>query len=262
MEFEIIDFHTHPFTCDDNNLCPYASHCNMTPYTTIELMDTHNVINFCGSVICFKDREGHENQWQTVKQSNDLALELAKKYDGRYIPGFHVHPSYVRESCEEVERMGKLGIKLLGELVPYIHGWPAQDYTTKELDEILDVAASYNMVVSFHSSTSKFADMIKKHPDITFVGAHPDEYNEYMFHLELLKECDNYYLDLSGYGVFRQNMLRYGIDKVGVEKFIFGSDYPTCSLPMYIGAVLLDTGITDTEKEYIFLKNAKRLLNL
>ena len=57
-------------------------------------------------------------------------------------------------------------------------------------------------------------------------------------------------------------MLRYGIDKVGVEKFIFGSDYPTCSLPMYVGAVLLDSGITDTEKEYIFSKNTKRILNL
>ena len=57
-------------------------------------------------------------------------------------------------------------------------------------------------------------------------------------------------------------MLRYGIDRVGVEKFIFGSDYPTCSLPMYIGAILLDSGISDNEKEYIFSKNAKRILNL
>ena len=260
--FEIIDFHTHPYTYDKNNLCPYASHCGMTPDTTIELMDTHNVSKFCGSVICFKDRESHKTQWETVKLSNDLALQLADKYNGRYIPGFHVHPSYVKESCEEIERMHKAGVKLIGELVPYIHGWPAQDYTTKELDEILDVAASYNMVVSFHSSTSVFADMIKKHPDIIFVGAHPGEYEAYMEHLELLKKYDNYFLDLSGYGVFRQNMLRYGIDKVGVEKFIFGSDYPTCSLPMYVGAVLLDSGITDTEKEYIFSKNTKRILNL
>ena len=80
--------------------------------------------------------------------------------------------------------------------------------------------------------------------------------------LELLKKYDNYYIDLSGYGVFRQHMLRYGIDKVGVEKFIFGSDYPTCSLPMNLGAVLLDTSITDTEKEFILSKNAKRILGL
>lgn len=262
MQFEIIDFHTHPFTCHENNICSYSEHCNMTVDTTFELMKLHNVSKFCGSVICMQNKFGLENAWEAIKLSNNTALSLAKKYDGQYIPGFHIHPNYIKESCEEIERMGKNGVKLIGELVPYIHSWNSEDYTSKELDEILDVAKDYNMLVSFHSSNSIFEDMIKKHPDITFVGAHPDEYNRYMYHLELLKKYDNYYLDLSGYGIFRQNMLRYGIDKVGMEKFLFGSDYPTCNLPMYIGAILLDYGISDKEKEYILSKNAKRILNL
>lgn len=262
MQFEIIDFHTHPFSENANNLCSYGEHCYMSAMTTIELMDFHNVSKFCGSVICMQDKYKLDTPWQAVKLSNDTALELVKKYEGRYIPGFHIHPHYIRESCEEIERMHKAGVRLIGELVPYIHGWGTEDYIEKGLDEILDVAKDYNMLVSFHSSNSDFYDMISKHPDITFVGAHPDEYERYMYHLELLKKFDNYFLDLSGYGIFRQNMLRYGIDKVGVEKFIFGSDYPTCNLPMYIGGILLDSSITDTEKEYIFSKNAKHLLNL
>ena len=262
MPFEIIDFHTHPFTCNKNNICSYAKHCKMTSDTTLELMNEHNVSKFCGSVICMQNKFGLDNPWQAVKLSNDTALELSKIYNERYVPGFHIHPHYIRQSCEEIERMNKEGVKLIGELVPYIHNWTAEDYTVKELDEILDIAKDYNMTVSFHSSNSIFEDMIKKHPQITFVGAHPDEYDRYMYHLELLKKYDNYYIDLSGYGIFRQNMLRYGIDKVGVEKFLFGSDYPTCSLPMYIGAILLDSSISDTEKEYIFSKNAKRILNL
>lgn len=262
MQFEIIDFHTHPFTENANNLCSYSGHCHMSIDTTIELMDYHNVSKFCGSVICMQDKYKLNKPWHAVKLSNDKALELAKTYQGRYIPGFHIHPHYIRESCAEIERMNKAGVKLIGELVPYIHGWGSEAFTAKGLDEILDVAHYYNMIVSFHSSDSDFEEMISKHPNITFVGAHPDEYNRYMYHLELLKKYDNYYLDLSGYGIFRQHMLRYGIDKVGVEKFIFGSDYPTCNLPMYIGAILLDSSITDSEKEYIFSKNARKLLNL
>ena len=37
---------------------------------------------------------------------------------------------------------------------------------------------------------------------------------------------------------------------------------PTCNPAMFIGGVLLDSLITDNEREMIFSKNAKRLLNL
>lgn len=133
MQFDIIDFHTHPFTCHKNNLCSYSEHCNMTVDTTIDLMNVHNVSKFCGSVICMQNSFNLENAWQAVKLSNDTALELAEIYNGRYIPGFHIHPHYITESCEEIERMNKAGVKLIGELVPYIHHWSSEDYTIKEL---------------------------------------------------------------------------------------------------------------------------------
>lgn len=261
MDFEIIDFHTHPFNSSKNNICPYGEHCGMTEDTTLELMDIHNVSKFCGSVICRKSEYELENDWQAVRMSNDTALKLMKKYNGRYIPGFHIHPGYVRESCEEIEKMSKLGLNLIGELVPYMHGWGEDGYNHKNIDEILDVAQDYNMVVSFHSDNN-YRRMTDNHPKLKFIVAHPDEYGYYMNNLDILKKSENVYLDISGYGVFRQNMLRYGIDKVGVHKFIFGSDYPTCSLSMYIGAVLLDTGINDEEKKCIFSKNIKRILSI
>ena len=53
------------------------------------------------------------------KKNNDTALELKKVYGDFYIPGFHIHPAYQEESVSEIKRMDKLGIKLIGELVPY-----------------------------------------------------------------------------------------------------------------------------------------------
>jgi predicted TIM-barrel fold metal-dependent hydrolase len=104
--------------------------------------------------------------------------------------------------------------------------------------------------------------MVKNHKDVVFVAAHPGEYGDFMRHVERMKMSENYYLDLSGYGLFRHGMLRRAIDEVGVERILFGSDFPTCSPAMYIGGVLLDELITDEEKEMIFSQNAKRLLKI
>ena len=73
---------------------------------------------------------------------------------------------------------------------------------------------------------------------------------------------ENYYLDLSGYGMFRYGMLRKAIDSFGIDRILFGSDYPTCHPGMYLGGVLFDNLVTDTEKEKIFFENAKKLLKL
>ena len=92
--------------------------------------------------------------------------------------------------------------------------------------------------------------------------AHPGEYGAFMRHVERMKLSENYYLDVSGYGIFRHGMLRHAIDAFGAERILYGSDYPTCNPAMYIGGVLLDSLISDSEKELIFAKNAKRLLGL
>ena len=57
-------------------------------------------------------------------------------------------------------------------------------------------------------------------------------------------------------------MLRRAINAFGIDRILFGSDFPTCNPAMYIGGVLLDELITDTEKEKIFSLNAKRLLKI
>lgn len=235
----------------------------MTSENTVTYLKGLGISRICGSVICRNTEQetSYNNEWEMISDSNKRAVALKKKYDGFYIPGFHVHPKYVRESCDEIERMSKQGMRLIGELVPYLHGW--SDYSCKEFDEILDAATQYHMVVNFHSMDNDHMDkMVRKHPNTVFVAAHPNEYSDYMRHLNRMKMSEHYYLDLSGTGLFRYGMLRHGIDECGIERFLFGSDYPTCSPAMFIGGILLDTMITDKEKEMIFAGNAKRLLGL
>lgn len=257
MNYEIIDFHTHPFYTEEENICIYRKDSGMALDSSVQYLKDLGITKICGSVIC---REG-ENPWEMIAKSNDRALEIREKLGDFYIPGFHVHPSYVEQSCREIERMHSLGVRLVGELVPYYHGW--QDYSCSAFDEILDAAEQYGMAVSFHSLDDDQMDaMVKKHPDLVLVAAHPNTMEHYQRHLDRMKLSKNYYLDLSGTGLFRHRMLRYGIDQCGADRFLFGTDFPVCNPAMYVGGVLMDGLLTEEEKQMILVGNAKRLLKL
>ena len=260
--YEIIDFHIHPFIDKKNNICAHKDYLNMSTDETRRLFSSFGVIRVCGSVLNDKSkRSACANVWEYIVEENNIALKLRDYYGDFYIPGFHVHPDFVDESIDEIRRMHSLGVHLVGELCPYSHEW--KDYSCDSFSKILDEAEKYNMVVSFHSMGEDEMDkMVQAHPGITFVAAHPGEYPSFMRHLARMKMSENYYLDLSGYGIFRQGMLRHAIDEVGADRFLFGSDFPTCNLAMYIGGVLLDDSISDEEKRMIFSQNAKRILKL
>lgn len=263
MQYEIIDFHTHPFDNRATNICAHKAYLPMSAEYTETYLKGLGISRICGSVLCreIENVSHYNNAWEMIADSNKRALALQKQYGDFYIPGFHVHPNYIKESCAEIEKMHRLGIRLIGELVPHTHNW--SDYSCKEFDEILDVATQYEMVVNLHSlDNDQMDEMVRKHPKTTFVAAHPGEYANYMRHLDRMKMSAHYYLDLSGTGLFRHGMLRHGIDAFGAERFLFGSDYPTCNPAMFVGGVVLDTSITDNEKTLILAGNAKRLLRL
>ena len=263
MKYEIIDFHTHPFNDSATNICAHKEHLDMSAEGTVEYLKGLGVSRICGSIICRnrQDVSYYNNAWEMIADSNKRALELQQQYGNFYVMGFHVHPDYVQESCDEIEKMYKLDVRLIGELVPYSHGWC--DYSSKAFDEILDVATQYGMVVNLHTmEQDQMDEMVRKHPKTIFVAAHPGEYSSYIRHMNRMKMSENYHLDLSGTGLHRHGMLRCGIDDFGVERFIFGSDYPTCNPAVFIGGVALDTLLSEEEKAIIFAGNAKRLLGL
>ncbi len=255
MDFEIIDFHMHPFIEQKNNFCVYKECMNMDYKTIIEEMEEAGISCFCGSVID-RDYKGFE----TLKNCNREALKLKEIYGEKYIPGFHVHPDFIEESIKEVELAGYENIKIIGELVPYMHGW--EDYSCKGFSEILDFISKYDMIVSIHTMNFEHMEkMAAEHKNIKFVFAHPGERENVLKHINIMKKLDNVYLDLSGTGLFRYGVVRYLSDKVGAERILFGTDYPIGNLKMYVNGVLGER-LSSNEKELIFSGNAKRLLSI
>ena len=256
-DFGIIDFHTHPFATFEQNICSYKREVGVSTEEPREYMNNLGIPHICGSVIKLPIRPNDD--WEQVKILNDTALSLAEKYNGFYVPGFHIHPRYLDESLEEMKRMHSLGVNIVGEIVPYFFGW--DDYSSPEMDKILDLALEFNMIFSLHTMNEPTVDkMVEKHPDNIIVAAHPGEYNSLMMHLKRMEMSKNYYLDLSGTGIFRQGLLAYGIKKFGAERFLFGTDFPVCNPAAYVGGVAMDSLISDEDKEKVLFGNADRLL--
>lgn len=256
---KIIDFHTHPFCKDSENTCMYKESLLFDENFFEKDLKAAGVSHICGSVIEPKTYQ-LDYGFEPFRVLNREALQLSETMKGYYTPGIHVHPSFIKQSCEELEYMHSKGVNLIGELVPYMHSW--SDYSCKGLSEILDVAESFGMVVSYHSmDDNQMEQMIAAHPKVVFVAAHPNEKNNYLLHIERMKKYSNAFLDLSGTGLFRYGMLKYGVEKVGVERFLFGTDYPICNPSMYIHAVEYEH-ISEDAKEAIFHGNAERLLNI
>ena len=118
------------------------------------------------------------------------------------------------------------------------------------------------MVFSFHTDWSwDLEPIIKAHPGLIFVAAHPGEKESVGRHIERMRKFDNYCLDISGTGILRLGMLEHMVGNVGADRILFGTDYPISNHDLYVHCVRT-ARISDADKEKIFHLNAERLLGL
>ncbi len=259
-DIEIIDFHTHPFSMTENNICAYRHEFEMKPEESFDVMRSFGISRMCGSAIRLERLEEFKSPLEQFRADNREILKIRDMSDGFVIPGVHIHPDYVEESIEELVLMHSLGVRLVGELVPYLQSW--ERYDRDGLHAILDTAARLGMAVSFHNMAEDSIDeMVGRHPDVQFVAAHPGEYNSVVENAERMLKYGNLSLDISGTGVFRLHAVRYLVEKVGSDRILFGSDYPICNPGVYIGGLLAEP-LRDGDFENIFSGNAKRILGI
>jgi len=253
----VIDFHAHPMY--DCHLPTHGVDITL-PRFRDDLL-SNGITQTCGSVIyrSIQNRPLEEYE-EIIPCLNDQALACRAFLGDFYIPGIHVHPAFVDLSCREIERCHAQGVRLIGELVPYMMRW--KEYACKGFLEIMEYARQLNMVVSMHPSTPD--DMLafsQAMPGLTIVWAHLGGYGHYEHHLDLLRRFENVHFDISAHGTDFDCTLRRTIDQVGCDRLLFGTDYPGIG-PAYDLAAVRFEPLTDSEREAILFKNAARLLRL
>ncbi len=253
---KIIDFHTHPFILEEDNIKRYKETSDSTDAVIWEDTRRAGIDIICGAVLHVTGKTSLEN----MQVSNAHALLLAREHPGKYVPGILINPNYIAESCAEIDKARAAGTYLIGESNPRRMDFKA--YSDPAYIEILTYGTEKGMIVSCHSTTEDdMTALCEAIPHMPIVYAHPGEQERVEMHIERMRTHENVYLDLSGTGLFRYGMLRHLINKVGKDRILFGTDYPICNPAMYVHGVLYEK-LTDAAYEAIFYKNAERLLKL
>ena len=247
--YGIIDAHMHPYLACHRNF-PFG-----VPATYDEFFAEQRragITVSCGSFNIFNDG----SDFSVIEKCNQTVLEVHRKYPEQYMPGVNIHPNFPERSCAQVQQFYDMGFRWVGEIAGYVMGYKL--YSTPGMHQILELVQDLGMVLNIHPSTLEDLESLASNfPRLPIVVAHPES-NSIMGNYQLAQKYKNIYLDLSGSGLFRWGMLRKGIDMLGADRILFGSDFPVVSPGMTVSGVLFEY-ISPIEQRMVFRENFLKL---
>ena len=208
-----------------------------------------------------------------TRASNDAHLALAAKY-AAMLPIATVHPYDGREAVAELERVAKLGVRVL-KLHPHTQKFEATDprvlAVVKRAGE-LDVVVLMDNASIVPNDCENLFNLALASPKTKFIFAHMGGLNFRFWNILALARtaenffADNIYFDISGTSVLAagspiQQEFVWTMRNVGVDHLLLGSDFPQLSLSQTLAA-FNRLGLTETEKAQIRYENARKLFGL
>lgn len=265
---KIIDFHTHPIYNTNTNK---KLGIDFSGDYFVDTLKRAGISMACGSAIDLPLMTGNEDYATTVKILNERIFALAKMFPDFIIPGIHVQHNAVSESIAEIEKYCAKGLKLVGELVPNFLGgrklsepkaYGAASFLEPGFMEIFKVCEERNLTLSIHTSTpEECAKIASRFKHLNIVMAHAGPVDTFVERVATVGAYDNLYFDISGSGTLFSGVLEYAYRNLGREKILFGTDFPGYEPGAFVG-IVESANIPNDAKEYIFHKNAERLLGL
>lgn len=175
-----------------------------------------------------------------------------------------MHAAYSNKT-DELVRMKKLGLRGV-KIHPDTQQYNLDD---RRMDEVYDFLSQNDMPILIHtgdyrytySHPSRLAKILDRFPKLTAIAAHFGGWSMHDLALEYLKD-KNCYVDTSSSftttGLVRAKEL---IRIYGAQRVLFGTDFPMWDLKDEVEN-LEKMKLTDEEYEYIFYKNAFRILGI
>jgi len=206
-----------------------------------------------------------------TRAQNDAVIAAAKAGGGRFFPVASVHPLDGAGAFEEIDRVASAGVKVI-KLHPNTQNFDVSD---PAVAEVVERCAARHLIVLFDSykpwdlsEMGKFVLLASTHPDARIVLAHMGltTFREAITFAQIrkLNISTQVYFDLSAIastyaGSPVQPELVWTIRRIGVDRFLFGSDWPV-DTPAAAEAAVRKLGFTAAEQRQIFHDNAARLL--
>lgn len=263
MNYRIINAHTHifPDKIADKASASIGDYYNIPPQnsaTISALLRDSEGFNVTNMLIC----SAALTPLQTETINNYMA-EYNK--DERFVALGTVHPDN-ENWCEELERVKALGLHGI-KLHPDFQNFNIDDIRSIE---ICKKAASLGLPLLFHigdknrdgSSPTRLKEVMKQVPDLVCIAAHMGGYAHWDEAYEVLPVSDNLYFDTSSALDFitKHQALRL-IEKHGLNKFLFGTDFPLWTTADEYQRIL-SLGLSEAENKAIFSENFCELFKI
>jgi|WetSurMetagenome_2_1015567.scaffolds.fasta_scaffold475337_1 uncharacterized protein len=205
----------------------------------------------------------YRNQ-REIRESNNIGLDLVKKWPKRFIPFCYLNPRLARKHCiEELNRCfdrGMRGIKL----------WLECAADNPLVFPIVERAIELNIPVlqhtwllaggtdEDHSTPDQFAKLARRYPEAKLIMGHTG--GNWEVGVRLAQPLKNVWIDTCG-GNPTQGFLEYALRFLSPERILFGSDFPVRGFASAVAKVE-GAKMSARVKKMILGENARALLGL
>jgi hypothetical protein len=262
-EGAIIDAHTHPMLDPDESIVDAPQPAE----NYRSLVNGSQVTRAAAITIAWPDDPGR------TRARNDGVLQLAEDSGGFFYPVCSVHPGDDRAALEEIDRVAAAGAAWL-KLHPNTQQFDVAD---PAVVTVVKKATENGLPVLFDAYSpwdanqpGKFVNLAMAVPDAKLILAHAhgpgfpqllvyDIVGRYPWWQR------NVWIDISVTALMLAGspfaeQFAWVLRKVGIDRVIFGSDYPLDD-PMTAARAVADLGFTVAEQAAILHDNAESLLN-
>jgi predicted TIM-barrel fold metal-dependent hydrolase len=259
----IIDAHTHPMLDPESQIAAVPH----PPEAYLALVDGSQVTRAAAITIA---RDGDLDR---TRARNDAVIKLAEDSGRFFFPVCSVHPADGKAALEEIDRVAAAGAAWL-KLHPNTQRFDVADPAVVQM---VSKAAECGLPVLFDAYSpwdanqpGKFANLAMAVPEsrLILAHAHGPGFSQLLFYDVLARYPSwgrNVWIDISVTGALLAGspfaeQLAWVLRRVGVDRVVFGSDYPLDE-PLIAARAVSQLGFTDEEQAAILHDNADALLD-
>ena len=278
----IIDFHTHIF--------PEAIRNNREKYfpseSAFKLLYDSSGSKLVGAkeIVAAMDEQGVDRSvvfgfpWKasaTFKMQNDYVMEVVTRYPDRLV-GLCCFDPFNKEAVPEARRCLESGLSGIGEIAFYQSG--IDDTALDMLTPLMEICLDKDLVFLIHTNEpvghrypgktpntlKQLYTLVTRFSENKIVLAH---WGGGIFFFNLLKKevkerLKNVYFDTAASPfLYDPEIYRYAAEIAGVDKILFGSDFPLLKPERYFKE-FENAGLSKAQIDAISGMNAAKLLNL
>lgn len=258
----IIDAHTHPMLDSESQIVAEPH----PPEAYRALVEKSQVIRAAALTIA------HDGDLDRTRARNNAVIRLAQDSDRFFYPVCSVHPADGLAALREIDRVAAAGAAWL-KLHPNTQHFDVAD---PAVVKVVSKAAARGLPVLFDAYSpwdanqpGKFANLAMAVPEsrLILAHAHGPGFPQLLVYDILARYPGwerNVWVDISATGALLAggpfaDQFAWVLRKVGVNRVIFGSDYPIDD-PLAAIRAVAELGFTDEEQAAILYDNADALL--